>query len=164
MTNYARLIAAIAVLGCIAVLSGSGWAMSEEELERRVLDISNELRCPTCQAISVKDSDAAFSRQMRDKIRVLLQEGKSDEEIKAFFVASYGEWVLRAPKKEGVGLLLWVLPLAGIVAAGGLLFWRQRRIVRQRQTQLASVTPQTTVDADARARIRQDLSRFERGF
>lgn len=163
MTGFARVTVGIAFAVAVAALGGAAWALSEQELEQRVLEISNELRCPTCQAISVKDSDAAFSRQMRDKIRAMLTEGKSEAEIKAYFVASYGEWVLRAPKKEGVGLLLWGLPIAGIAVAGGLLMWRQRRIVLNAQVRSSSAPP-APLDAEARTRIEQDLRRFERGF
>lgn len=164
-TFYApRWGAAFFALGVLAMFAAaSASAMTERELELRVLKITEELRCPTCQADSVRDSAAAFSRQIRDKVRAMIVEGKSDDEIKAHFVISYGEWILRAPKKEGVALLLWGLPIAGIVVAGGLLFWRQRRVVRAARKSAAS-TPGTSLDDSARSRIEQDLRRFERGF
>lgn len=154
------IVTLVIVAGAALLLVSDARAMSEAELEKRVLEISDQLRCPTCQAISVKDSEAAFSRQIRDKIRALLREGKSEEEIKAHFVASYGEWVLRTPKKEGVGLLLWGLPIAGILAAGALLFWRQRRAVQAARPAAAAIP----LDDSGRARIERDLRRFERGF
>jgi len=152
----------IAILACVAaaLAAGSAWAMSEQELDQRVLEISDQLRCPTCQAISVKDSEAAFSRQIRDKVRSMLREGKTEEEIRAYFVSSYGEWILRAPKKEGVGLLLWSLPFAAIVLAGGLIAWRLRRATQKPRPEPTPATP----DDAGKARIERDLRRFERGF
>ncbi len=153
----------LAMLGTLAVLAAvSAWALSGEELERRVLEISSELRCPTCQAISVKDSEAAFSRQIRGKVRAMLVEGKTEEQIVAFFVSRYGEWILRAPKKSGVGLILWLLPGGAIVLAGGLLGLKLYRNARSREAPAAAAAGGTISEAD-RSRIERDLRRFEEG-
>jgi cytochrome c-type biogenesis protein CcmH len=149
-----------AALICAGLAPLLGATLSGEALEQRVLEIADELRCPTCQAISVRDSEAAFSRQIRDKVRAMLEEGRSEDEIKAYFVSRYGEWILRAPKKEGVGLLLWVLPGLGMVLAGGLIFWRLRRAPRNASG--AGVPAEPLSDSD-RALLQRDLRRFERG-
>jgi cytochrome c-type biogenesis protein CcmH len=110
----------------------------------------------------VRDSEAAFSRQIRDKVRSLLEEGKSEEEITAYFVSRYGEWILRAPKKEGVGLLLWVLPVAAIALAAVLLLWRLSRSARAARAALPA--PAQPLSEAERGLIERDLRRFERGF
>ena len=97
--------------------------LAPEEVERRVQTIADGLRCPTCQALSAKDSEAAFSVQIRDKVRHMVEEGQSDDQINAYFVSRYGEWILRAPPKQGLGLVVWVLPFAAILAAGAVLAW-----------------------------------------
>jgi len=162
MKSLMLRIPLLVMIALFAVLpAGGAEPLSGEALEQRVLEITEELRCPTCQAISVRDSEASFSRQIRDKVRAMLQEGRSEDEIKAYFVSRYGEWVLRAPKKEGVGLLLWVLPGLGMLVAGGLIFWRVRRDARP----LAG--PETSGGALSeaeRARLDRDLRRFERGI
>ena len=130
-------------------------ALTEAEIERRVQALSDELRCPTCQALSVKDSDASFSVQIRDKLRKMVQEGQSDEAILAYFVGRYGEWILRAPKKEGIGLVLWVLPLALIVLTGGALAWHIRR-----RGGAAPAPSAPALTGSQREAIQRDLKRF----
>lgn len=149
---------ALLLLLALLLAAGAALALSEEELERRVQQISDELRCPTCQALSVKDSDASFSRQIREKVRRMLEEGQSEEDIKAYFVARYGEWILRAPEKHGIGLVLWILPGAAIVLVGALLVWRMRRAegeAQARQPAAPTLTPQQ------RERLERDLKRFK---
>ena len=146
------------VLLALLLAGGAALALSEEELERRVQQISDGLRCPTCQALSVKDSDASFSKQIRDKVRRMVEEGQSEEDIKAYFVARYGEWILRAPKKEGLGLVLWVLPGAAILGVGVLLVWRMQRSAHRASAAQAAapgLTPQQ------RERLERDLRRFQ---
>jgi cytochrome c-type biogenesis protein CcmH len=135
-------------------------ALGEEEIEARVLAITDGLRCPTCQGISVRDSEAGFSQQIREKVRRMVIEGQSDEDIRAYFVSRYGEWILRAPKKEGIGLVLWILPGAALLVAGGLVFWRIRRAGRGRP-QASAPAPEAELSPEQRARIARDLKRFE---
>jgi cytochrome c-type biogenesis protein CcmH len=97
----------------VLFLIGIGFAgllFGSEDMENRVREIAHMLRCPTCQAMSVKESDAGLSLNMKQRIRELLEEGKSEDEILQFFEERYGEWILRSPKKEGFSLLLWTLP------------------------------------------------------
>lgn len=135
-------------------------ALGERELEEKVQAITVQLRCPTCQGISVKDSAAAFSRQIRDKVRRMVREGQSEQAILAFFVSRYGEWILRAPKKEGLGLVLWVLPGAAMVFAGGLIGYKLLRGSREARDATQG-EPAAQLTAEQRARIDRDLRRFE---
>jgi len=117
------LVIGICVVGMIA---------NADDLDNRVREIAHMLRCPTCQAMSVKESDAGLSVNMKTRIRELLQEGKSEEEILEFFVERYGEWILRSPKKEGFSLLLWTLPGLILLLTILLLFqylWKKSLIV-----------------------------------
>jgi cytochrome c-type biogenesis protein CcmH len=127
------LLAAFAIAwiagASLALHPGTVLALTPDEVERRVAAIADRLRCPTCQAISVKDSEAAFSQQIREKVQLMVQEGQTDEQIEAFFVSRYGEWILRSPPASGVGLIVWILPGLAIAAAGGWITWS---IVRQR--------------------------------
>ena len=86
----------------------------------RIIKLADQLRCPTCQGLSVKDSEAGFSGIFKRKIIELIKIGKSDEEIIKYFVNRYGEWILRSPTKKGFNLILWTLPGIGIFIG---LFW-----------------------------------------
>lgn len=157
--NRPRIIL-IPVLLCLwLATAAAAMALSEEALDAQVRDIGNGLRCPTCQGISVNDSEAAFSRQIRDKVRRMLQEGQNEEQIKAYFVSRYGEWILRAPKKEGLGLVLWILPGLLIFLAGVWIVVNiQRRGAARRGGAGASTHPLSKADQE---RVARDLRRFE---
>jgi len=122
----------------------------------RYMNLANELRCPTCQGLSVKDSEAGFSNMIKGKILELIKIGKSDKEIKIFFVKRYGEWILRTPPKKGFNLVLWILP--GIVIFIGLFwvlfrfsFWDEKK----KERDLENLTP------EEERRVMNDLERFE---
>ncbi|MDC0707357.1 cytochrome c-type biogenesis protein CcmH [Stigmatella sp. ncwal1] len=96
----------------------AGSAPLEAALETRVQKLGKELRCPMCQGLSIADSSSSAARAQLDKVRELVAEGRSDQEVRDFFVARYGEWALLEPKAEGFNWLVWLGPLLLIV--GGL--------------------------------------------
>ena len=131
-------------------------AAESEKFSDRFRKLSDELRCPTCQGLSVKDSEAGFSNSIKDKIRELMKNGKSDKEILAYFVKRYGEWILRAPTKSGFNLVLWILPGAGILIGLFIVLFRSKRWVRQpKHEELVSLTP------EEERIVKDDLGRFE---
>jgi cytochrome c-type biogenesis protein CcmH len=83
--------------------------------EARVQRLGKQLRCPVCQGTSIADSPSSIARAQLDKVRELVAEGKTDEEIYAYFVARYGEWALLSPSKHGVTSLLWLAPVLMLV-------------------------------------------------
>jgi cytochrome c-type biogenesis protein CcmH/NrfF len=85
-------------------------------------DVSSDLRCPTCTGLSVLDSDAPFSVQIKNEVKEQLASGKDKDAILKFFTERYGPWILRAPPKEGIHLLAWLLPF-GALLMGPLLIW-----------------------------------------
>ncbi|AEG33814.1 cytochrome c-type biogenesis protein [Thermus thermophilus] len=92
------------------------------DLPPEVFRIARELRCPVCQGESAAESNSGVAVEMRRLIAEMLQEGKTEEEIKAFFVERYGEWILYAPPRRGVTLWVWVLPVLGLLLLGLGLF------------------------------------------
>jgi cytochrome c-type biogenesis protein CcmH len=120
-------------LGTFLLLgSVSAYAATVEETaaDQRVRNISKQLRCAVCQNESVYDSNADLAVQMRALIREKVEAGASDEEIVAYFVSRYGDYILMEPRKEGVNWLLWLAPLwllaAGILLVLGLVKrWRR---------------------------------------
>ena len=164
----------LAALGLTLLLTGLPWVakaqsspLSGEALEIRVRQITDQLRCPTCQGISVNDSEASFSVQIKDKVRRMLEEGQNEEQIKSYFVSRYGEWILRAPMKEGLGLVLWVLPFLMIMLVGG---WLMLRVYRNQHgskhagadAAAAEVAPSAVgLTPEQQERIQRDLKRFE---
>jgi cytochrome c-type biogenesis protein CcmH/NrfF len=89
--------------------------------EEKYREVAGKYRCPTCTGLSVLESDAPFSVQIQTRVRKMLAEGKSDQEIETFFLSKYGPWILRSPPKKGFGLMAWLLPLFFLVVGLGFL-------------------------------------------
>ena len=86
--------------------------------------LAAELRCPDCQGLSVADSPTESAREIRRQIDEMLAAGASPDEVRAHFVARYGEWILLAPSAP----LAWLVPFATVLAGiVGLAMWRVRR-------------------------------------
>jgi cytochrome c-type biogenesis protein CcmH len=102
----------------------------ESELqEKRFKSLAEELRCTVCQNQSLADSDAPLARDLREELFRMLQDNRSDQEIRNFMVERYGNYVLYRPPLAGHTLLLWggpiVLLVIGLIAA--LIVIRKRR-------------------------------------
>ncbi len=99
----------------------------EAELDAMTARIGNTLRCPTCRQQSVTESPSRISRAMQGVIRNMLIEGKTPEEIEAYFLEAYGPWILLKPRAEGVNLLVYVLPVAAFLLGALIILRRLRR-------------------------------------
>lgn len=91
-------------------------AIADSVLEARTSAVAATLRCPVCQGESIQDSPSELAQEMRGVVRDRLRAGESPEQIKAYFVGRYGEWILLEPKMTGLNIVLYVLPVALIVA------------------------------------------------
>src|SRR5690606_1156492 len=91
--------------------------------ERRFHQLTSELRCVMCQNQSLADSNAQIAHDLRREVLALMREGRSDEQIKQFLVARYGEFVLYRPRVEKTTWLLWFGP-ALLLLLGALVVWR----------------------------------------
>lgn len=92
--------------------------LADSALDAQARALSSVLRCPVCQGESIQDSPAELAQQMRAVVREQLEEGKSPDEIKAYFVARYGEWILLEPAATGLNIALYALPV--VLVLGGL--------------------------------------------
>jgi cytochrome c-type biogenesis protein CcmH len=106
-------------------------AFADPAMNARYLSLIREIRCPKCLNESIADSDAPVAGDLRREVRRLMSEGKSDDEIKDFLSARYGDFVLYRPRLSGANWALWAGPFV-FLAVGGLVFWR---ILRARAAQ-----------------------------
>lgn len=118
------------VLLILLVLAAPVFAadVHEDPLDRRVLDISKDLRCAVCQNQPISESNAELARDMRQIIREQLQAGKTREEIIGYFVARYGDYVLLKPPHNGPGTIIWITPLilVAVLAISAVIYlWRR---------------------------------------
>jgi cytochrome c-type biogenesis protein CcmH len=99
--------------------------------EVRFQHLSAELRCPMCQNETLADSNAPIAHDLRRQVFEMMQAGKSDDDIKAFLVDRYSQFVLYKPPVEPSTWLLWFGPLV-LLAIGGIVVAVQvRRRARQ---------------------------------
>lgn len=121
-----------------------------------VFEIARELRCPVCQGESAAESNAGIAVEMRRIIAEQLAQGKSRDEIRAFFVQRYGDWILYEPPARGLTLWVWLSPLIGLGLLGFGL-WRYLVGVRARAQLTAS-----DVSEEEIARLEAELQPRER--
>ena len=98
-------------------------------VESRLIEISEELRCLVCQNESLASSRAELAEDLRREVRELIREEKSDEEIKAFLVSRYGDFVLYRPEVKPLTWVLWFGPFLLLLMGVFVLV----RHVRQRR-------------------------------
>ena len=100
--------------------------------EKRLLKLSEELRCLVCQNQNIADSNAELAQDLRREIRSMIQAGKSDKEIIDFMVVRYGDFVLYRPPLKATTILLWAGPLLlmliGLVALVSYLRKRNQQV------------------------------------
>ncbi len=80
-----------------------------------------------CQGESIQDSPAELAQEMRAVVRDQLQAGRTPDEIRAFFVSRYGEWILLEPAMTGLNVMLYVFPVLLVVAGLALVAVLVRR-------------------------------------
>ena len=123
----------------------------------RYNNLADKLRCPTCQGLSIKDSEAGFSNIIKGKVFELIKKGYSDEEIIEYFVKRYGEWILRSPKKEGFNLLIWILPSLGVFTG---LIWVFLRFKISGKNEKEIKIEELSLEEEKK--VVEDLKKFEK--
>ncbi len=144
------------LLALTAPLPGPALAVQPDEilddpaLEARAREISRGLRCLVCRNESIDESNADLARDMRLLVRERLVEGDTDQQVLAFIVDRYGEYVLLQPTLTGSNLALWLAAPAMLLAGGGiaLVYLRRRK---------ARPEPEEKLSAEERARLKDLL-------
>ncbi|MDO6464056.1 cytochrome c-type biogenesis protein [Pseudoalteromonas carrageenovora] len=93
----------------------------------RFEELTKELRCPKCQNQNIADSDAVVAKDLRDKVLVLVKEGKTKDEVIDYMIDRYGYFVHYDPPVTPATLVLWVLPVLIVIIGFGFIVIRQRK-------------------------------------
>ncbi len=147
------MICSVSRLFCFFIsilLSAAVFGKEDPVLEKRVMQISSELRCLVCQNQTLADSNAELAVDLRNSIREQLRGGASEREVVDFMVARYGDFVLYRPPLKATTLLLWFGPF--LFLAFGI--WFLLRKVRNRRPE-----EQLTDEEQARAARLLDSAR-----
>jgi cytochrome c-type biogenesis protein CcmH len=142
--------AALLALGGLVVLEVLRPAAPPTQAEQ-AQQLAGELRCPDCQALSVAESQTSAAAAIRRQIVEQLAAGKTPEQVRAYFVARYGDWILLEPSAP----LAWWLPPAAVVVGVGILAWWLRRGRGMR----AATAPAPA--AEVHERIREEVERLD---
>jgi cytochrome c-type biogenesis protein CcmH len=105
-------------------------AAADPVLEKRVIALSEELRCLVCQNQTLADSNAPLAEDLRNQVREKMRAGKSDKEVVDFLVERYGDFVLYRPPLKATTILLWFGPFLLLALGFAVLL---RRVRRRRQ-------------------------------
>ncbi len=136
-----RLAIAISILVLLAPLAALAVEpdeiLGDATLEARARALSRELRCMVCQNESIDESHAELARDLRLLVRERLTAGDSDEDIRAFLVQRYGDFILLKPPFKLATWLLWGAPFLVLAAGGGAIIFA----VRRRPSSLDSIEP-----------------------
>lgn len=128
------------------VYAGEAQDMAKDPvLEKRMVGLAEKLRCLVCQNESLASSHAELAEDLRREVRELMQKGMSDQEIKDYLVARYGDFVLYEPPLKSSTLLLWLGPFALLAGGLGVLVYQLRN--RRKTMQETTLSP----EAEARA-------------
>ena len=100
--------------------------MNAQEL--RIISLNKEIMCPVCPGESIDQSQNDLAIQMRFIVTKLVNENKSDQEIKEYFVERYGEVVLMEPSANGFGLIAWIVPWVAFISTVSLVIILIRRM------------------------------------
>jgi cytochrome c-type biogenesis protein CcmH len=121
MKRVIVVIAALVALSAFTAFPANAQTrpIADSTLEARTTAVASTLRCPVCQGESIQDSPSELAQQMRSVVRDRLRSGESPDQVKAYFVSRYGEWILLEPKMTGLNVVLYVLPIVTVI--GGLV-------------------------------------------
>jgi cytochrome c-type biogenesis protein CcmH len=116
----------------VVTLAIVAWPRGGQESDAsRVRNLSSELRCPDCEGQSIEQSSTETARAARADIRRRVAAGESDGDIRQAYIDKFGDSILLKPEGGGLGVLVWGLPAAAVVLAGGGLVLALRRWRRE---------------------------------
>ena len=156
------LAVAVAVAVAALVLTPAAFACNPHP---SLSGLEGHFMCPVC-GTTLDQSNSAAAAQIKRVIAARIAAGDSDCAIKDRLVAQYGDAILAAPPKRGLGLLAWWLPIGGIVLAAGVLglaAWRWSRV--RDEGDVAAVDPSLnghgSLDPAVERRLDEELARFD---
>jgi len=116
MRRIALLLSVMLALAWPAFAVEPDEMLQDPALEARARALSQTLRCMVCQNESIDESNAPLARDLRLLVRERILNGESNDAVRDFLVARYGEFILLEPRFGSRTLLLWITPLIALLA------------------------------------------------
>lgn len=142
-------VAALLALGALVVVELVRPAAAPTQAEQ-ARQIAAELRCPDCQALSVAESQTAGAAAIQRQIVEQLAAGRTPAQVRAYFVARYGDWILLAPSSP---FAWWIPPAAVLLGIGVFAWWLGRG--------RGGAVPAVSTPVQARDRIREEVEQLD---
>lgn len=121
-----KFLAILGAVFCIAAAADPSERLPDADQEARARAIFREVRCLVCQNESIDDSEADLARDLRGVVRQQVAAGRSDQEVKSYLLAHYGEFVLLKPSFSASNALLWGAPFLVTLVGAAVLILRKR--------------------------------------
>jgi cytochrome c-type biogenesis protein CcmH/NrfF len=118
-------------------------APTDSVLDARTREVASGLRCPVCQGESIEQSPSELAQELETVVREQLAAGRTPEQVREYFVARYGEWILLQPKATGFNIAVYVVPPLLLLAGAAVIV-----VLLRRWTRAANTTP-TMADEDS---------------
>lgn len=134
-------------------------AINDDRLQQKLREVSRTLRCAVCQSETIWESNATLAIQMRDIVLERLIAGESPDEIRAYFVSRYGDYIVFKPRFRGINLMLWggpfiLLAIGGFILLRNLKKWTTPGSTAQSEESDEELDP---IDDKQRKRIEEEL-------
>ncbi len=167
---YKILIKVIVVSGLLLASHLSSAAIEVHEFKneidrQRYQSFIDEMRCPKCQNQNLSGSDSPIALDLRNELYLMIEEGKSDQQIVDFMVERYGEFILYRPRLSPATVLLWAAPVL-LLVFGALLLWllvrKRRRVAQEVETGLSQqerARLDALLNADSKDKNKQEKSK-----
>jgi len=136
-----------AIIGLVLLAAGAAADPKDPTQDKPLADpvqesearaFMREIRCVVCQSQSIDESDAPLAHDLRQLVRAQVAQGRSDDQIRAFLVARYGQFVLLTPKASLGNAILWVGPALVVLVGAGALLARRRRMAPAQDAPLSA--------------------------
>lgn len=147
MKSQLRFTFFVILLVLAGLLVIPAFAQGRPPTDDEVNAIAKQLYCPVCENTPLDVCPTQACAQWRDLIRLMLSQGKSEEEIKQYFVDNYGARVLNEPPREGLNWLAYLVPPLVILAGAGFLV-RALRMMKKPAAAAPAEGPRGDAPAD----------------
>jgi cytochrome c-type biogenesis protein CcmH/NrfF len=123
------VVAVMLVAAPVAAQDYAQVSLLDARQEAQAVALMDTIRCVVCQGQPISGSNADLAGDMRRMIRERIAAGESPEQVRAWLISRYGDWVSFKPQATPETAPLWVIPIMALLGGGWLVSRRIKRKV-----------------------------------